>query len=707
MTDSPNIQEGALIDGRYRILERIAEGGMATVFTAKDERLGRTVAIKVMHMQLAQGPQREQFVERFRREATSAASIANPHIVQVYDFGEFNGLDYLVMEYVRGSNLRQDMQRQHTYSVRDTLRIIGEVLDGLASAHRAGVVHRDIKPENIMLNERGRVQITDFGLAKAISQATLSSTGMLLGTAAYLAPEMISDNQAIAQGDCYSVGIIAWEMLTGSVPFKADNPVTLVFKHVNSDVPPVSSVCTGIAPAVSDFVSYLTARSVDARPADADQALLRLHELMNSLSADQLAYRYDPTATKTSSLIGFDGLAQSQFVHNDLPADATQVLPPTSTSDQPTKADTSSIPPTTAVPQQNGDDAPTVAMALPLAEESENETQSKAKKNGKKGKKKGLIIGLIIALVLVLGGVGGATYYMLMGPGSYNTLPKPDGLNCPSDGACKITGVSWKQYKKQLDAAEIPYTVTEEYSDTVPAGDIISTNPANVDGRVSKKGGSVKVIVSKGIRQATVPADIMDANSASGKNPVEALKKAGFTNITEAEAQYSMDVPEGAAISVIPGPGTTVNHNDQVTVTLSKGRMPVTMPDVVGKQRDQAQAALGAVKLNASYEEKYSDKVPAGEVMEQSVPANTQLHWGDDVHIVVSKGPEMVTMPDVTGKKTDEARKILEGLGLQVKVTAPVGDFLHTVRFQSPKAGEQVRLHGEDGKPTVVTLTVI
>ena len=187
MSEAPHAPEGQVIEGRYRVVSRIADGGMATVYQAVDERLGRTVAIKIMHTQLAQGPHRDQFVERFHREARSAAAIANPHIVQVYDTGEFDGLDYLVMEYVHGVNLRYEMNQQGTFSVRETLRIIGETLDGLASAHRAGVVHRDIKPENILLNDRGHVQITDFGLAKTVSQATLSSTGILLGTAAYLA----------------------------------------------------------------------------------------------------------------------------------------------------------------------------------------------------------------------------------------------------------------------------------------------------------------------------------------------------------------------------------------------------------------------------------------------------------------------------------------------------------------------------------------
>jgi len=300
-----------MIEGRYRIVRNIAEGGMATVYEAIDERLGRTVAIKVMHTQLAKGPHREQFVERFRREANSAASIANPHIVQVYDTGEFNGLDFLVMEYVHGVNLRHEMNAQGTFSVRETLRVVAETLDGLASAHRAGVVHRDIKPENILINDRGHVQITDFGLAKAASQATLSSTGMLLGTAAYLAPEMIENNQATAQGDLYSVGIMAWEMLTGKVPFDSDNPVTLVFKHVHEDVPSVATVCQGIDPSVAAFIVHLTARQVDARPTDGAAAAEELSQLAAKLPLEAWQYRLhaepiggDHTDATAAALVG-------------------------------------------------------------------------------------------------------------------------------------------------------------------------------------------------------------------------------------------------------------------------------------------------------------------------------------------------------------------------------------------------------------------
>lgn len=366
MSEAPHAPEGQVIEGRYRVVSRIADGGMATVYQAVDERLERTVAIKIMHTQLAQGPHRDQFVERFHREARSAAAIANPHIVQVYDTGEFDGLDYLVMEYVHGVNLRYEMNQQGTFSVRETLRIIGETLDGLASAHRAGVVHRDIKPENILLNDRGHVQITDFGLAKTVSQATLSSTGILLGTAAYLAPEMIEKNQATPQGDLYSVGIMAWEMLAGNVPFTSDNPVTLVFKHVHEDVPSIAAACKGINEGVAAFLAHLTARAVEARPADASVALTELQRLQSTLAVSDWQYRLPPVDVSAS-----DGAAPA---NNGAPTNVGNPVPPAPPApptqqfdDRTRKLDRVKTNATTVMPvqQQNIDPEATTRFSLP------------------------------------------------------------------------------------------------------------------------------------------------------------------------------------------------------------------------------------------------------------------------------------------------------------------------------------------------------
>lgn len=705
-----------MIEGRYRIVHSIAEGGMATVYKAVDERLGRTVAIKVMHTQLAQGPHREQFVERFRREANSAAAIANPHIVQVYDTGEYNGLDFLVMEYVHGINLRREMNMQGTFSVRETLRILTETLDGLAAAHRVGVVHRDIKPENILLNDRGHVQITDFGLAKAASQATLSSTGMLLGTAAYLAPEMIEHNQATPQGDLYAVGIMAWEMLSGSVPFESDNPVTLVFKHVHEDVPSVATVCTGIDPSVAAFVSHLTARAVQDRPDDASAAAEELHALAAALSPDDWQYRYHAGATaEERSDATLPAMVGGILTGNG----ALPPVPPSSsaaamTSSNAGDASTTAIAPhatqvmdiaTNHTQIMNPDAIAAAAHSASNAAAATNATNEAKSSTHRKP----LIIVLVVLLVATLAG-GGAGWWWFAGPGSYWTVPQPDDVSCTeNDTQCSLQGAQWTAYESTLKVAGIPYTAQSDYSDDVPKGAIIdvsiSGEKAYVDSRISKRGNQqLTVTVSQGVRMVTIPTDIMDSNT-----PLANLKQAGFDNIKhdESKDEYSLDTAEGRLLSVSPAPGTTLRHDGEVTVVLSKGPMPVSMPNIVGKTRDEMKATMDELKLTVNITEKFDDKIEAGVVISASQDAGAQLKWGDSVDVVISKGPETTVMPNVVGQQYSAAASQLEQLGFTVKKSAPLGDLTHQVRIQSVKAGDTVRLRDENGNPTVVTLTVV
>ncbi|MGE4601192.1 Serine/threonine-protein kinase PK-1 [Bifidobacterium pseudocatenulatum] len=727
MSEAPYAPEGQVIEGRYRVVSRIADGGMATVYQAVDERLGRTVAIKIMHTQLAQGPHRDQFVERFHREARSAAAIANPHIVQVYDTGEFDGLDYLVMEYVHGVNLRYEMNQQGTFSVRETLRIIGETLDGLASAHRAGVVHRDIKPENILLNNRGHVQITDFGLAKTVSQATLSSTGVLLGTAAYLAPEMIEKNQATPQGDLYSVGIMAWEMLAGNVPFTSDNPVTLVFKHVHEDVPSIATACKGINEGVAAFLAHLTARAVEARPADASAALAELQRLQSMLAVSDWQYRLPAANVNVSPNIAQAKDAGAPMNEGN-PAPPAPPAPPTQQFDDRTrKLDRVKPNMTTVMPvqQQNVDPEATTRLSLPPdvdanASDDGTTSQSPVVQNGdygNVGKNKSskkhhtpLIVAGVAALLLACG-AGGWAWWYYQGPGSYWTMPQPDGMSCSDSVACPITGVKWSDYESLLKVSDIEYEVSEEYSDSVAEGNIISTDPANVGDRGSKRRSQkVKVVVSKGVRQATVPSDILDATSASGKDPINALKKAGFDNVEQTAASddtYSIDVPQGALLSLSVDPGATLPHNTTITVTVSQGPKPVTMPDIVGKTKDEAQQALDDLRLTTNWTESFDDKIPQGQVISASVNNGDTLHWGDSVDVVVSKGPETITLPNYVGQKASDAKAALEKLGFTVKVSSQLtldSNQDKKVASQDPVGGTEVRLRDENGIPTTITL---
>ena len=743
MSEADERTSDRIIDGRYRILREIAQGGMATVYEALDLRLSRHVAVKIMHTMLAQGPHRAQFEERFRREARSAAAIANPHIVQVYDTGVDQGLDYLVMEYVHGISLRRDMTRQGVYPLKETLRIVGEILDGLASAHRAGVIHRDIKPENILINDRGHVEITDFGLARAAAQATLSSTGMLMGTAAYLAPETIENNDASPQSDLYAVGIIAYEMLTGTVPFASDNPVTIVFKHVHEDVPSLARVCPGIDPSVAALVSGLTDRSPENRPDNAGKALESLRKMVRGLDRQAMDYMLPATAATSgepeSAIAGTPRhdpeMPESPTQKATAPSDdaedaATQTIatatdpegsdtvpavpaPPETDADAATRryrlndVDTPSRAETTTVLQpQDITASPADMAAVPASVQT---MQQGAAETKPKHRHHGLIIVLVVLLVLALAGGGGGAWWYYLGPGSYVALPKPDDISCPENQECRVIGADYARYASTLKVAGIDVDTDYDFSDQVPKGAIMAADPDTVGAHISKRGGSLSLTVSKGIRQATVPKDILMPDTSNGKDPLQALKAAGFDRVDHdsSKDQYSMDIPEGAAISVEPAPGTRTRHDTKVSLVLSKGRMPVAMPDIIGKARDDAKAALEALRLKVNYSEDWSDTVPRNQVISASHQAQEQLHWGDAVNVVISKGPQSITMPDVKGKSQDEATQILQGYGLKVNISAPLGNLTHTVRIQDPNPGTQVKVINDDGSPAVVTLTVV
>ena len=745
MSEADERTSDRIIDGRYRILREIAQGGMATVYEALDQRLSRHVAVKIMHTMLAQGPHRAQFEERFRREARSAAAIANPHIVQVYDTGVDRGLDYLVMEYVHGISLRRDMARQGVYPLKETLRIMGEILDGLASAHRAGVIHRDIKPENILINDRGHVEITDFGLARAAAQATLSSTGMLMGTAAYLAPETIENNDASPQSDLYAVGIIAYEMLTGTVPFASDNPVTIVFKHVHEDVPSLARVCPGIDPSVAALISGLTDRSPEHRPEDAGKALESLKKVVRGLDRQAMDYVLPATAAADaasgqpeSAVAGTpgysSGIAESSMQAATVPSSNAEhaasgsVAAATDPENSDTLLSVPAPPETDANPatrryRLNDVDHPSRAETTTILQPQEpaassgdtniipasiQTMQKDAEAARPKHRNRRLIILLAALLILALTGGGGAWWYFL-GPGSYYALPKPDDISCSENQECKVIGADFATYARTLKVAGIDVNTGYDFSDQVPKGAIMAAEPNTVGAHISKRGGRLNLTVSKGVRQATVPKDILKPNTSNGKDPLQALKAAGFDKIDHdsSKDQYSMDVPEGAAISVQPGPGIRTRHDTKVNLVLSKGRMPVAMPDIIGKARDDAKTALEALQLKVNYSEDWSDTVPRNQVISASHQAQEQLHWGDAVDVVISKGPQFIKVPDVTHKSQDEATRILQEYGLKVKISAPLGNLTHRVRFQDPNPETWIKVVNDDGSPAVVTLTVV
>ena len=640
-----------LIDNRYLISRKIAEGGMASVYEATDQRLDKRVAIKIMHTSLALSEQGDQYTQRFHREALSAAALDNPHIVHVFDAGSIDGVGYIVMEYIEGANLRSLLRSKHTLSVRETVSILRQILSGLSAAHEQDIIHRDIKPENIMINAHGNVQIADFGLAKRTSNATLAPTGMVLGTTTYIAPETAEKNLSLPASDLYAVGLMAWEMLVGRPPFESDNPVTVVYKHVHEDVPNLRVISSALPTSLCSFVASLVSRNLENRPNNASIAAGQLDKVIQSLSSKDFNLRLSTSSASSTRVISTK--------KPSLPAINTQ-LPQKQTS--------------------------YLGRLIVWT---------------KKYRMTSAVIGLISVILLIAGLV---MWWDNWGPGSYYTLPAAHDSTCTAQTSCTLSGADATSYQKLLKDQGISYTVSKKHSDTIKSGKIISSTPSTVGSHISKKNGTVSLIVSTGIEQITIPSDITNPQSSNGKNPLKALKKAGFTNIKHDSHtdKYSLSVPKGAVISISPQAGTKVNHNTAITVVLSKGLKTVTMPYLVGMSRGDALAALAQLKITANVKEEYSATADAGEVINQSVQADSKLKWNDTVTLTVSKGAHTITMPNVRGMTLPRAQTVLEDLGLNVKISRKGGD---TVAKQSISPGEIVSVTDDSGKARSVTLT--
>ncbi|MGN6636406.1 MAG: protein kinase domain-containing protein, partial [Oryzihumus sp.] len=305
-TSVPESIVGRVLDGRYRVLSHIADGGMASVYVALDQRLDREVALKVMRPGLASD---DTFVSRFRREARSAARLSHPHVVAVYDQGEDGSEVFLAMELVNGHTLRQVMKSEGPLTPRAALDILDPVLQALAAAHAAGLIHRDVKPENVILREDGMVKVADFGLARAVSAHTSTSqTGSLLGTVAYLSPEQVERGIADARSDVYAAGLLLFEMLTGTKAYTGETPIHVAYQHVHSQVPAPSTRMPSVPPELDALVARSTARDPDERPRDAGEFLAELRQVRAGLGQDELDRRpaaggvVDDTSHSTAAL---------------------------------------------------------------------------------------------------------------------------------------------------------------------------------------------------------------------------------------------------------------------------------------------------------------------------------------------------------------------------------------------------------------------
>lgn len=620
---------------------------MATVYRARDEKLERDVALKVMHPHLAD---QAEFVDRFAREARASAKLSSPHVVQVYDEGTFadgpygSPAAYIVMEHVSGDDLRTELSRRGSFSLREALEILIQVLSGLGAAHRAGLIHRDVKPENVLI-ERGEsrpvAKVTDFGLARAVAAASTTSTGTVLGTVAYLAPEMIEQSPD-ARSDVYGAGIMLYELIAGQVPFTADSPIALAYKHVNETMPRLSALAPWIPPELDSLIGLLTAKDPDQRPADGIAA--RNHVIAVADEIDDIIARRRVAVIPT---------------RKPAPRAATKAEQP--------KGDTRSFTPASRTKELPKNRRPSAHEVARRRNESNRSTS-----------RRGTFWRWFMILLLIATAVAGVAWYFLAGPGMRISLPD-------------LAGREKSAAIKTVEGLGFTPEVKEAYSDEVKVGYVISTSPTPPADL--PKGEQVVLTISLGIEQIEVPA-VTGQLVEDAKSTLEASR---FTvDVTD---EYSQDVPLGHVISQSPGAGEVVDHSTLVKLVVSLGREPVSAPNIEGKTADEARAALEGAGLVVEASEQYSDTVPAGTVISQST--SDQFYRGDTISLTISKGPELFEVPDVFGMSTDDAAAVLGEAGFEVAENRVLGGIFDRVRDQDPAAGTMVP------RGTTITITIV
>ena len=632
---------GRLLDGRYRIEAQIARGGMATVYTAIDTRLGRSVAVKVMHTGLGSDV---DFASRFVREAQSAARLNHPSVVAVFDQGEDDGVVYLVMEYVDGDTLRHLLDAEAPLPPQRAVALLEQVLIAVSAAHDAGLVHRDLKPENVLIASNGQVKVADFGLARAVNANTsaTATSGVLVGTVSYLAPELVLHQGADARSDVYACGVLLYEMLTGRKPHEGETPIQVAYKHVHEDIPMPSAIRPELPPYLDALVARSTARERDLRPADAKVLLRQARRVRNALDQGlqddrELTEDLLPRAPLVESTVEDEPWEPLLFDDTPMPASGpehTLVAGP-------------------------GAPAPPLSSRYGVDMSPEGPTQ-------KRKRRWGIIAVIVVALLALLAGIGG--WYL--GVGRFTTTPEITGLTVNE----ATTAVQDKGLSLEV--------VSQQYSETMPAGQIISSVPQGGD-RIHN-GDTVKVVVSKGKQRFEVPNVLGDSEDDART----ALAKANI-GVGEVTQEHNGKYDEGTVADMSIDPKTEVKPGTTVDLVISTGPVPIRIPDVVGSFAGQAKGVLEELGFQVNFAPETTEDTAPNRVTAQDPEDGTTGHKGDVITLTISK--PAVEVPSVFGSELQDARRTLHDAGLKVEVQkADQYTGFNRVGAQDPAPGETV-----------------
>ncbi len=643
---------GQLIDGRYELLEKLASGGMATVYVALDTRLDRKVAVKIMHPHLAGD---EIFVNRFIREAKAAAALSHPNIVAVQDQGwNQSGIPavFLVMELIEGNTLHDYIFEQGALSPAEAIHFLMPVLSAVAAAHKIGIVHRDLKPENILISTNGRVKVADFGLAHGnlIGHTLTAESSVILGSVSYLSPEQVQRGVADTRSDVYSLGIIAFELLTGEKPFSGDSPINIAYRHVNDRVPAPSSIVSGIPETLDALIVRATRVNPDERPRDAGEFLEQMRAIQVELDPkrSQLSLELDlpPVVIREKS-------RKTKRVSSPLKAMSSgTVLPMKSSTGGKTPKDKPSRTTGTS-------------------------TTAKRRKASARVRRNRWIAGILA--LFVAGGIW------------YATAGMKGGVGVPSD----LVGMSTKDATTALKVVGLDATISDQvFSEIVPKGKIISTDPGG-GGKV-KAGGMVSLVVSKGPERFSVPTV-----KGLTQDAATALLQKNSLNVGNVKQTFNPTIAQGIVISSTPAAGTSLRRDAQVDLLVSQGPELLVLNSYVGKSGDQALTELTNAGFVASTTYSYSNTVAIGAVISQTPDGSGgTAPKGTKIALVVSQGSESVFVPNVYSFTEAKATAMLQDLDLKVSVKKIGTRANKTVTNISPVVGTKVK------RGSTVTITV-
>ena len=598
---------GELIDNRYLLQRQIASGGMATIYAGLDTRLDRPVAVKIMHAHLAND---EAFVSRFIKEAKATAALSHPNIVSIQDQGWNEGgppAVFLVMELVEGSTLRDYLNENGPIAVEQTFQLINPVLSALAAAHKIGIIHRDIKPENILISRDGRIKVADFGLARnmAMGQTLTVESSVVLGSVSYLSPEQVQRGVADARSDIYAIGILLFEMLTGSKPYSGETPIQIAYRHVNDRIPNIQTINSAVPASLAELVYEATAPNPDHRPKDAENLLNKLKDIQAKIDPKrrQMSLELDlpPMAIKKSKrrkvsvTSAFDGLKEK----------TSQLIS-------------------------------TKPINISMPEDSIRTKKRKISKRVRRNR----IIALSLLVVLIFGG------YKALNIGK---------ISVPS-----LVGMSQSEAKSNLKSLGLNIEVIEEvFSEDVAKGKIISTKPGG-GGKISPA-GTVGLVISKGKERIVIPVfKGMTPDVVAGQ-----ISDLGLT-VGQISESYDMKIAAGYVIASDPKEGSEVKSKSIVNLIVSKGVEQLTLSSYVGKGGEQALSELNDLGFDIDVKYSFSDKVFKGQVITQSPEKAELIGKGSKIELVISKGSEFVFVPNVLGKNKNDASIDLENLGLKV-----------------------------------------